>query len=291
MELGNRLGLAGIILGFFAIAAPYLWPEKKWIGWLSLSLACVLLGMWGWLEFKSIFGTWYREYPIKSTAVAFLCGGIIASSLWLLLNKKTPSTVSKDKQAELPAEVGTEKSKSDTPKSPPQFLIFANTAFVLPDDKHIFAENKPIQVALNIVNRSVVGVAKDVLTFAGTAFIPADNESGLSIKEEDQFLQFRSSGLAMLPRMHGDEIAAGDNRVRDTITKPLQPELVKGLEEEMVYFYVFGILKWTDDEGTWETQICSHLLVKRSKLGQGRAIWKECVSGAKHNFVRHPFVP
>jgi hypothetical protein len=35
MSLGDRLGMAGLIVGLFGIAAFYLWPTKKWVGWIS----------------------------------------------------------------------------------------------------------------------------------------------------------------------------------------------------------------------------------------------------------------
>jgi len=32
MELGDRLGLAGLIVASIGIGTMYLWPTKKWIG-------------------------------------------------------------------------------------------------------------------------------------------------------------------------------------------------------------------------------------------------------------------
>jgi hypothetical protein len=36
MSLGDRLGWAGLIMAFLGIALAFLWPDKKWIGWLCL---------------------------------------------------------------------------------------------------------------------------------------------------------------------------------------------------------------------------------------------------------------
>lgn len=83
MSLGDRLGLVGVILGLIAIAAPYLWPDKKWIGWISLSLAAVLIAMWSWLEFKPHVISFYRAYPVRSTVLVFVCSGLLGSSFWL----------------------------------------------------------------------------------------------------------------------------------------------------------------------------------------------------------------
>jgi hypothetical protein len=106
MALADRMGLVGIILGLFAIAAPYLWPDKKWIGWLSLSLAVILIAMWGWLEFKPQLLVFYQTFPIRSTLLVFVCGGLLASGLWLWVirgNKEaTPSNPGLAAQVEKP---------------------------------------------------------------------------------------------------------------------------------------------------------------------------------------------
>jgi hypothetical protein len=52
MSWGSRLGLAGLIVALLGIAAFYLWPEKKWIGWLCVALAFILGVVWLWLEMK-----------------------------------------------------------------------------------------------------------------------------------------------------------------------------------------------------------------------------------------------
>jgi hypothetical protein len=50
MLLGDRIGLVGLVVALIGIAAFYLWPDKKWIGWLALCAAGVLLLIWLWLE-------------------------------------------------------------------------------------------------------------------------------------------------------------------------------------------------------------------------------------------------
>jgi hypothetical protein len=85
MSLADRLGLAGLVLGLLAIAAPYLWPDRKWIGWLSLSAAIVLTVMWGWLEIRPRASAFYLTHPVKSTFAVFMLGGILAVGVWLLV--------------------------------------------------------------------------------------------------------------------------------------------------------------------------------------------------------------
>ena len=49
----DRIGLAGVILGLFGIASFYLWPDKKWIGWVSLGCAAALVILWIALEIRT----------------------------------------------------------------------------------------------------------------------------------------------------------------------------------------------------------------------------------------------
>jgi hypothetical protein len=50
MSVDGRVGLAGLIVALLGIAAFYLWPDKKWIGWLALSGAAAFILVWAWLE-------------------------------------------------------------------------------------------------------------------------------------------------------------------------------------------------------------------------------------------------
>jgi hypothetical protein len=52
LDGSSRLGLAGLVVAFFAIAAFYIWPDKKFIGWGSLAVAAILLLVWGALEMQ-----------------------------------------------------------------------------------------------------------------------------------------------------------------------------------------------------------------------------------------------
>lgn len=144
------------------------------------------------------------------------------------------------------------------------YLEFARTAFVTTSSERPFVENEPVIVQMTIRNATPIGVAREVAFSGGTAFV--NPGQGLGSREEDTlnssvvvgFLRFRLSGLSRL-------------------------------EREEVYFYFFGAVKWKDDTGVWESQTCSHLLVRRSDLKNRVAIWRECQSGARHNFIRHPF--
>jgi len=110
MSLGDRFGLAGLIVGLFAIAAFYLWPDKKWIGWLCLSAALSLGVIWLWRELQPQIPNFYRNYPVRSTFIVFICGGFLAIVVWLLVMKETLAP------HELPANPATIEAP---PSSPP----------------------------------------------------------------------------------------------------------------------------------------------------------------------------
>jgi hypothetical protein len=47
MQLGDHLGFAGLILALIGIGVAFLWPEKRWIGYLALIAAAILFISWG----------------------------------------------------------------------------------------------------------------------------------------------------------------------------------------------------------------------------------------------------
>jgi hypothetical protein len=56
MSRDTRIGLAGLLVACFAIAAFYLWPDKKWIGSWALVCASALIVLWAMLEIRVIVG-------------------------------------------------------------------------------------------------------------------------------------------------------------------------------------------------------------------------------------------
>jgi hypothetical protein len=49
MSIDTRIGLAGLIVALIGVAATYLWPDKKLIGWICFSLAALLIIGWATL--------------------------------------------------------------------------------------------------------------------------------------------------------------------------------------------------------------------------------------------------
>jgi|ERR1035438_1386241 hypothetical protein len=56
LDSSGRLGWAGLIMALFGIAATYIWPDKKWIGWVCLVLTATLVLWWGTAEIRQYFG-------------------------------------------------------------------------------------------------------------------------------------------------------------------------------------------------------------------------------------------
>ena len=84
MTLGDRMGMLGVILALVALAVTVLWPDKKWIGWLSLAATVILLIVWGLLEIGRDLPSLRVQYPILSTVVVFVVGGCLLAVLWKL---------------------------------------------------------------------------------------------------------------------------------------------------------------------------------------------------------------
>jgi hypothetical protein len=90
LDLGSRLGIVGVVLALFSIAALYLWPDKKWIGWVCLLAAALLLLVWGVEEAKQFMSG--GKSLVFSIAVGCLLGGGIGAIVWKSLPSKIAPT-------------------------------------------------------------------------------------------------------------------------------------------------------------------------------------------------------
>lgn len=81
MSVDTRVGIVGLIVALFSIAAFYLWPDKKWIGWFCLSVGAILFTGWIVVELKQkLGGTWMSL--ATSVLVGATFGGAIAALIW-----------------------------------------------------------------------------------------------------------------------------------------------------------------------------------------------------------------
>jgi hypothetical protein len=81
MSCGDRLGIAGLILGLIGIAIAILWPTVKWVGWGAVVVAIGLGICWAILEF---------ERPIVVPSLVFVFGAPLGSNdspVWIMMLK------------------------------------------------------------------------------------------------------------------------------------------------------------------------------------------------------------
>jgi hypothetical protein len=83
MSFGDNLAVLGVILALLALAAPYLWPNQKWIGWAAIIFAAVSIAGWAFLAFGSLLGV------VAAELILFVVAGVM---LWLLSKSKGNGT-------------------------------------------------------------------------------------------------------------------------------------------------------------------------------------------------------
>jgi hypothetical protein len=88
MSFADRLGIAGLFVAIVGIAAPYLWPDAKIIGWIALGLAGALVLAWPVLEIKRRMGE-AKLSLLMSVGVGGVVGSIAAALIWYSASPKT----------------------------------------------------------------------------------------------------------------------------------------------------------------------------------------------------------
>jgi hypothetical protein len=63
MSLGDNLGAWGLIVCLIGIGITILWPTQKWLGWLCIGVAALLIIGWAALAIKG-----HRTTPVESTS-------------------------------------------------------------------------------------------------------------------------------------------------------------------------------------------------------------------------------
>jgi hypothetical protein len=78
MSVDHRLGLGGVLLAAFSLAAFYLWPDRKWIGWCALAVTAAVAVSWSTVEIKQIFGPTKWPFVFALIVGALLGSGAVA---------------------------------------------------------------------------------------------------------------------------------------------------------------------------------------------------------------------
>src|SRR5579872_833035 len=111
------------------------------------------------------------------------------------------------------------------------------------------------------------------------------------VKEEKLFHAFRQKWFSKLYFGTGQDLQKDDEQIQVRASRPLDngndvPDLAAGRE----YLYVMGAIKWRDDTGTYETDLCSYYEGMDGVVnGQQKIVWTQCASG--HSKVRRVFDP
>jgi len=79
-----------------------------------------------------------------------------------------------------------------------------------------------------------------------------------------------------------------DERIIDVISDRLTFDEVRGIGTGTSGFYLFAAVRWTDDTGTYETDLCRFLSPVVGSSSNPIA-WSECLTG--HSGVRRKFIP
>ncbi len=90
MSVGDRLGIAGLIVGFLAIALMYLAPDRKGIGWIALAAAVVLIAGWFYFEAKNPLLRAFHTAPVMTTLAVGIAGGVVVALLFAAIAKNAP---------------------------------------------------------------------------------------------------------------------------------------------------------------------------------------------------------
>jgi hypothetical protein len=158
LDLGSRLGLAGVALALFSIAAFYLWPDKKWIGWVCLVAAALLLLVWGVEEAKQVFSG--RTSLAISIAIGCVLGGGIGAIAW----KSIPRESKQDKQG-LASAAHTPSLESGSPASPKAASVTTEA------EKEIISRLDDLKRKMSVANPGSPESQRPFLISSGAIFV------------------------------------------------------------------------------------------------------------------------
>ena len=116
MSLGDRLGFAGLLVAVIGVGLVYLWPDKRWIGWVCVGIAALLATSWGTLELKQKLGDSSASLWL-SIALGGIFGALAAALIWQSAKpqeQKSPPIAQTPKPEEKPPSLE-ELFKSDFP--------------------------------------------------------------------------------------------------------------------------------------------------------------------------------
>jgi pimeloyl-ACP methyl ester carboxylesterase len=162
---------------------------------------------------------------------------------------------------------------------------FKHTALVFRENySSVFAADKPIEMKVVFENTGD-STAKEVR--ANGVLRLMDMTPGIREREEQRWQEFRKDwissfegGLAMdLDGHKTDHFEIGTERISENDANDLRNE------QKLVYF--LGAIKWSDDTGEYETDVCNYFRPSTRGPAEAPALWYDCLSG--HNEIHKLF--
>jgi hypothetical protein len=301
----------GLIVVPVAIAQyPRFFNENEWLLPASVGIVvlcwCIPLVLHS--RARAIYSTISARGALgKVLLISILLLAVFAlywGSLWLLgihrnhlkaLNAPNPQDEGKVNQ---PAPVRVEPPQSSRPKPPrpaaAASLEFTHTAIVkfMPADSP-FIDDHPAEVHVIYANTKG-GIAREVVpNCAALIFSGSIGNAHLRDVENANWNLFNTAWLANVASglVTENDIAGHDvTHFCLARTSDIKPAEVQRLKEELDVVYVFWAVKWKDETGQYESEICTFFLPEGTTLiPKAPAQWRACITG--HNVTRRPFKP
>ena len=164
-------------------------------------------------------------------------------------------------------------------------------------DDSVFMSGYPTTVIIGYKN-TASGAAHDVYTEAIVELVKrhgniytSRHDLELSEREENKhFRAFRKNWLSHSYLGEGNDQQKDDEPIMVAHTPPLTWQETADVAAGRAYLYAFGAIKWHDDTGTYETDLCSFYNgIDGVESGVRKVVWTKCMSG--HYRVRRPFDP
>ncbi len=280
------VGLVVAIVFFLLAVGVGLGMDTKTKGEYWFVIGCFLASA---LIFVSMVGVWNvnTEAPVSIRAVcsiialAIILFGLFEAVRWV--QGRHERAIAGGSGADTQSQGSASSSKN---ASGPVELKFKHTAlFIEQKVGSVFVQGKTVKLRAVYENTSD-SPAKQISANGVLRFITSDET--MKDREEEEWKKFRIAWLASLQGTLKEELDGHKEKSFDVETDPLSPEDAQDLRSVRKYVYFMGAIKWTDDAGEHETDICTYFSPnERGPSAEQPARWRSCLSG--HSAVRHAF--
>ena len=245
MALADRLGILGLIVALFAIAATFLWPDRKWIGWLALVVAAVLLLWWGATEVKQRFGIG-RMSLLVFLAVGALVGIGVAALMWFSSQVDSNST----------------SRKSESVLQLSDINVFSSYSTI--------EKGKQLAFRVSFINRGPTFVAESRMVLA----VAVTDEYSTKESLDETINGLRRQARRMIAEDHsqtGPPVSIGNAITRDIYTPVFTESQAAALLNGVSHIYLLMVVSWVgQDTLRNDSEICMFLEKPHAKELNGQ---------------------